>query len=123
MQVDIVPSGTLNLEMMRDLGELSDELQEAGLAANRAGATLPGTKDGGLTVAIALAGLAFSSISSLISVLSYWSSRKPSYTLTLEAGSKQLTISQLDKAGVQSALRELESIDSSSQVLIRVARA
>lgn len=67
--------------------------------------------------------MAFSAISSLLSVLSYWNSRKPSYTLSLEAGAKQLTISQLDKAGVQAALRELQSVDGATQLLVRVARA
>lgn len=119
MRVDIVPSGSINVEMMSDLGDLCEKLCEAGLDARAARAALPGVKDGGLTVAIAVSGVVLSAISSLVSALSYWSSQKPRYTITMTAGSSTLTISQLDKAGVQGALQQLRA-EQANDVIVRI---
>jgi len=123
MQVDIVPSGSVSLEMMRDLGELQEALGESGIDATGAKAAIAGVKDGGLMVALSVAGLAVSSISSLISALSYWSSKKPAYTLTVEAGPRKLTVSQLGQKGIQAVLKELEPHTASDKLLVRVARS
>ncbi|HET9954743.1 MAG TPA: hypothetical protein VFQ61_09565 [Polyangiaceae bacterium] len=122
MQVDIVPSGVVSLEMMRDLGELQEELTEAGLDARGSHASIPGVKDGGLTIAIGIAGVVLSAVSSLVSVLTYWSSRKPSYSVKVEAGSGTLTISDLDPSSVQDVLKRLKEVDPKSGLLVRVTR-
>jgi hypothetical protein len=122
MQIDIVPSGPVNVEMMADLGELCEQLQAAGLDARGSDASLPGVKDGCLTIAIALSGLAVSSISSLVSVLSYWSSKKPRYSITAELGRSTLTLSQLDAAGVQTALKQLRGVEPSNSLVLRVVQ-
>jgi len=120
MNVDVVPSGSVGLEMMRDLGELCEQLQVAGLDARGARAAVPGVKDGGLTVAIAVSGVVFSAISTLVSVLSYWSSNKPKYTLTVTAGGTTLELAQLDKAGVQQAMQQLRDAQAASGITVRV---
>ena len=120
MNVDVVPSGSVGLEMMRDLGELYEQMQGAGLDADAARAAVPGVKDGGLTVAIAVSGVVLSAISTLVSVLSYWSSNKPKYTLTVTAGGTTLELAQLDKAGVQQAIQQLRSAEAAQGMTVRV---
>jgi len=117
MNVDVVPSGSIGLEMMRDLEELREQLQVAGLDAQGARAALPGVKDGGLTVAIAISGVVLSGISTLVSVLTYWSSNKAKYTLTLSAGGTTLEMAQLDKAGIQAAMQQLRSAEASGMTI------
>lgn len=120
MTLDIVPAGPVDLEMMYDLGELGGQLEAAELPAQRATATVPGAKDSGLTVAISLAGLAVSAMSSVLSVLTYWSSQRPRYSLTIQAGPKTLQVSGLDRAGIQALLRDLKEEPDGSGFVIRV---
>ena len=121
MHVDIVPTGSVNLQMMHDLDELREQLRADGLDATGSRAALPGVKDGGLTIAIAIGGLVASSVSSLISALSYWSSQKPSYTLTVQAGTRTLQISQLDRKGARAALEQLSDAKQADNMVVRVS--
>lgn len=120
MQVAIVPSGTASLVMMKDLGQLGDELIGGGLDVRAARASIPGVKDGGLTVALEIAGLALSGISTLLSVLSYWGEQKPQYEVTAKVGNLSLKVSGLDGAGLKKAVEELQAVDKSGTVVVTV---
>lgn len=120
MEIDIVPSGGVDLEMMRDLGDLCDSLKAVDVPVRPSLAQVPGVKDSGLTIAIQAAGVAISALSALVSALAYWSSRKPRYTLTVQRGSLTLEASQLDKAGVQTLLEQLRKTGDEGSLLVRV---
>lgn len=119
--LDIVPAGPVDIELMHDLGQLTEELAAADLTVNRATAQVPGVKDGGLTVAISLAGLVVSSVSTAVSILTYWSSRKPRYTVTIEAGQATLQASALNKADVQALLSSLREEPNATGGVVRVS--
>lgn len=121
MQVAIVPSGTASLVMMKDLGQLGDELMGSGLDMRATRASIPGVKDGGLTVAIEIAGLALSGISTLLSVLSYWAEQKPQYEVTAKVGELSLKVSGLDGPGLKQAVQQLQTVDKSGTVVVTVA--
>jgi hypothetical protein len=121
MNLEILPGGLVDLEMMRDLGELCSDLQEADIQARGASAVLPGVKDGGLTVGIAAAGLLLSSISSAVSVLTYWNSRKPRYTLTIEHGNQTVQIANMNQDGVKALVESMDASAESRALLVRVA--
>ena len=120
MNLDILPNGQVDLEMMRDLGELCDRLIEAGVPARRSTVALSGIKDAGLTVAIAIGGLAVSALSSAVSVLTYWSSHKPRYIVTVQAGRVTLQASGLDPEGVRALLREVREEEDAESAVVRV---
>ena len=122
MAVDIVPDDTADVAMMRDLSELADDLQAADLSVETRTADVKGVKDGGLTVAIALASLTLSAISTLVTVLSYWTSRKPDYSVTLESRGATFQLSGLDKNGVRDVVAKLKAGEDAGDIAVRVAR-
>jgi hypothetical protein len=122
MAVDIVPGDTADVAMMRDLSELADDLQAADLSVETRTADVKGVKDGGLTVAIALASLTLSAISTLVTVLSYWTSRKPDYSVTLKSRGATFQLSGLDKNGVRDVVAKLKAGEDAGDIAVRVAR-
>lgn len=117
--LDILPSARLDLEFMRDMSELCHELRSAGIRATAVEARLPGVKDEGLTVAINAASLLLSAVGTVISVLTYWNSRKPKYTLTLQARSTTRQISQPDQAAVKAIVEQLLQ-DAPTEIIVRI---
>ena len=125
MTVDIVSGDTADVAMMRDLSELADDLQAADLSVETRtadAADVKGVKDGGLTVAIALASLTLSAISTLVTVLSHWTSRKPDYSVTLESRGATFQLSGLDKNGVRDVVGKLKAGEDPADIAVRVAR-
>ena len=122
MDVRIHPSGTVDLELMRDLSELSADIAESDIATEDTHAVLPGVKDGGLTVGIAAAGLAFSAVTSIVSVLTYWLSKKPKYTVTIEAAGRTCEVTELTRKSAMEFLRELKDASELGSVHVKVQK-
>jgi hypothetical protein len=77
-----------------------------------------GVKDGGLVIALTIAGLAISTISTLFTALSYWQTRQQSkqvkYSVAFIVGNKIVQIENLTPEQVQS---EIEKLQVSEQVI------
>jgi hypothetical protein len=77
-----------------------------------------GVKDGGLVIALTIAGLALSTISTLFTALSYWQTRQQSkqvkYSVAFIIGNKIVQIENLTPEQVQS---EIEKLQVSEQVI------
>lgn len=83
-----------------------------------------GVKDGGLVIALTIAGLAISTISTLFTALSYWQTRQQSkkvkYSVAFIIGDKIFQVENLTPEQVQS---EIEKLQVSDQVIdIHVTR-
>jgi hypothetical protein len=67
-----------------------------------------GVKDGGLVIALTIAGLAFSAVSTLITVISYWEtkqqSKKLKYSIAILIGNKIFKIENLQPEQIQAEL-------------------
>ncbi len=81
-------------------------------------APLQGEKDGGLTVALSIVGLAVSGVATLISVLSYWNSTRPNYSLTVNQGDVSTSVGNLSAKELQKTVEALTANDDSLLVTI-----
>ncbi len=73
-----------------------------------------GIKDGGLAIGIAIASLALSGISTLITALVFWQSQHPRYSISFRSESVGFTFRGLSKPrskALLDKLRELPNID------------
>lgn len=120
LAIEIAPSCVPDLEMMRDLGALDQALREADVNTAATHATLPGVKNLDLTTVIAVSSLALSAVSTLVTVLSYWSSQRPKYTVTLKSNAAIHTLAGLDKHGIANVIRELETEENPGEISVRV---
>ena len=80
-----------------------------------------GVKDGGLTIGLAIASLGLSAIGTLISVLSYWRSQQPKYSITVTRGDAQFVIDNMNQKQLQSVISQLEVKHSSASISVLVS--
>ncbi len=73
----------------------------------------PGVRDGGLAIGIAIASLTLAAIQTLISVLQYWESKQPKYSLSMtfrsSAHQETLLIESLSAQEIQEVISQLQS--------------
>lgn len=104
------------------LDELAEDLFRSDIGHEvEKSATRHGRKDGGLSLAIAIGGLAISAIGTLISVLSHWQKMRPSYRLTVTRGSVSITIENPtleQRRTAASLLQQVEDEDTDIAVQI-----
>jgi hypothetical protein len=80
-------------------------------------------KDGGLTIGIALASLALSAVGTFISVLAYWQSQKPKYSVSMIIGSQTYTIENISPQQIQNlqtTVAQLQSNSTQSNILVNI---
>lgn len=122
MELSITTAGKDDIELLRQLNSLADELDAAGLDAERSKTTVQGAKDGGLTLGIALAGLALSAIGTAIQVLDHWAKKHPDVSVTLKTQQADINISGLDKQGVRALVNGLKDDLPTGALLAEVTR-
>jgi len=81
----------------------------------------PSVKDGGLTIALTIANLAITAVGTLISVLSYWRSRNPKYSITLKRDRYTCTIDNLEPQKIEEVIAHLERQDDSTDIEVQIA--
>ena len=81
-----------------------------------------GIKSGGLTIGIEITGFIFSGISTLISILLYWKSQNPKYSVTLKRGDYTLKFENLKKKEFIDVVKKIESQRSKSNIEIIVTK-
>lgn len=101
---------------LNNLAELIE--QEADIAVQLEKASpKEGDKDGGLTIALSIAGLALSAVATFISVLSYWKSQQPNYSVSIECGNTTIKLNKISSDELQAVIKKLEEQNRSSSVL------
>ncbi len=122
IQVTIVPTGTTDDELLRALGELNEQRVEEALSPQATEFQAAGVKSG-LTLAISIAGLALTSVSTLVSVLAYWRAGKERMSVTLKRGD---VVYKLDNASPARLLEIAEAVETepapSSALVVEVSR-
>lgn len=81
----------------RALDDLARLARQSGLSVEEVRETaIPGQKDFGLTVGLAITGLAVNAIGILISALAFWRDRHPLFSAAVTAGDLVLTVETVD---------------------------
>ena len=121
MKVQISLTGNVDAVDAAALDEVATSLGSERIDINVTKLRVPGVKDGGLTIGIALAGLALTGIGTLVSVLSYWKSSKPQYVVKINAGDTTYTVKSTDPKDILSLSNALQ--DESSLINVEICRA
>ncbi|MDB9429747.1 MAG: hypothetical protein ACK4XH_05630 [Microcystis sp.] len=85
--------------------------------------SLSKVKDGGLTIGIAIASLALSAVGTFISVLAYWQSQKPRYSVSMTIGTQTYTIENISPQqieNIQTTIAQLQSSSTQSNILVNI---
>ena len=97
--IEIVFRGTVDLTASHDIKEMRSSLVEADLQVDLVEMRVPGVKDA-VAIGLAIAGLAVSSIGTLISAVSLWQAQRPQYKVTIRRGDVQFEIGNLSREEV-----------------------
>ena len=121
MDVDIILRGTLDNTASDDLRELQGYTDDADIASQQVTIDAPHVKEP-ITIGLAIASLAVSSISALISAVSLWNSQHPKYAVTVHAGDNSYQISNLGKADLAAIVERLRKLPEGQAVIMRITR-
>lgn len=121
IDVEIVPRGDVDSGQLADLSRLASDLVEAGLHINSSRARLPGSK-ADLTLAISIAGLALSGISTLIGALSFWRSAQPHYSVTVKHGNATYQVNNLDRDQLLEISERIAQANTGGALVVGVQR-
>lgn len=108
-----------------ELNSLVDLIQnEADLAVTREEEPAPaGSKDPLILTAIAIAGLALTGVTTVVSVLQYWQSQQSKYSITIKRGNASFQASGIKPKQLDAALAQLDSAASNSTVEVMIIDA
>lgn len=81
-----------------------------------------GTKVVELAEALTIVGLAVNAVRSLMSVLTYWKSRNPTYSISVTRGEVTVTVEGGTKEDVLDWIRKLSAVKESAKFDITIAR-
>lgn len=113
--------GSVDEEDSYALDELAEALAQDGLTNQlEKSPTRRGRKDGGLTIAIALAGLALSAVGTLVSVLSYWKSTRPKYNVSISRGEVTIAIENSTPKQVQETIAKLTKSQAQTNTIVQI---
>jgi hypothetical protein len=121
VDIEIVPRGAADLALLTDLNGLAEDLAEAELRPVTARARLPGAK-ADLALAISIAGLALSTVSTVISVLSFWQSKQAQYSVTIKQGDVTYQVSNLGRDEVREIGERIAKAEAGGAVVVGVER-
>lgn len=121
VDVEIVPRGDADPALLADLSRLLSDLVEAGLRTNSSRARLPGSK-ADLTLAISIVGLALSSVSTLISALSFWRVAHPHYSVTIKQAGATYQVNNVDRNQVREIAERISKANPGGALVVGVRR-
>ena len=123
MNVRIEFGGTVDDEASFALEELADELRKADIAVEPERAEpMTGVRDGGLTIGLAIAGLAVSTLGTLVGVISYWRSTRPGYSVSITRGDTTVTVENLSESQIRDVIVRLQQEQLPEAILVRIGR-
>lgn len=104
------------------LNQLCDSLRQSDIFADpQIGAPPVGVKDGGLTLGLTLAGLALSSVSTLVSALSFWASKR-AYSITFQTGEISFSGNNLNAKEALAIAEAIRNNAVASDIKVLVSR-
>ncbi|XOF34481.1 MAG: hypothetical protein ACL93V_04080 [Candidatus Electrothrix sp. YB6] len=74
-----------------------------------------------LTIALSIAGLALSAVATLVSVLSYWKSQQPNYSVSIKCGNTTIQLNNVSSDELQAVIKKLEEQNHSSDLTVLLA--
>lgn len=120
--VAIIFAKTPNVEDSLALGELQDSLEGTDIPVKRQfDSTRPGVKDGGLTVGLAITGLALTAMGNLVSAISLWGSKK-NYSVTFKSGDTTFGANNLTAKEALAVAGALEDRATASDIQVLISR-
>jgi len=122
MDIDIHFRGILRTEDSGELDVLADSIAAISPSLERSRMLVPGVKDGGLTIGLAIAGLTLSALSTLVSALAYWRSTRPQYSMTIRDGEAEYSFNNLSKEDILTLSKKLEVHGPKGSLLVRIFR-
>lgn len=124
METRIKFEGDVTQEDSYNLGELANLIQQdCDLPVKLKKADSEGgVKDGGLIIGLTVIGLVLSAIGTLVSVLSYWKSQQPKYSLTISYGGKTLSIENMSSEQIKNEFTKLQAESTNSQIEIKISK-
>lgn len=78
--------------------------------------------DGGLSIALSVAGLAISALGTFLSVLSYWKMKWPKYKITFRQDDISMAIENFSASQQISLITDLTKQESSADIKITISR-
>jgi hypothetical protein len=120
MEISIAFEEAPEIETSLALNELRDFLQNSDINAEPTLGKAPeGTKDGGLTLGLAIAGLALAAIGNLIAAITLWGSKR-NYSIVLKCGDSTISANNLsasESVTIADSLKD-KALASDIQVLV-----
>lgn len=120
MRIDIILDGSFDSVAASDVNKLNDHLRRADVPSSLTVISVPAVKDP-LTVGIALTGIAVSTIGAVIGALSLWHARQPKYSITVQRGEMNFSISNLGKDEAEAIRAKLAAAGPDVPMLIRLS--
>ena len=106
------------------LDELAEDLFRSDIGHEvEKSATRHGRKDGGLSLAIAIGGLAISAIGTLISALTFWQKSRPAYKLNITRGPVTFAIENPTPEQIRTVTSRLQDVeDEDAEIAVQIQR-
>ena len=119
-KVSIAFQNEPSLQESFDLNDLQDGLSDSQIMSERVIKPSPsGVKDGGITLALAIAGLALSAVGTFVSAIALWGSKR-NYSISFKCGDTSFSANNLsakEAATIAQALKD-KAVAADIQVLV-----
>lgn len=126
MDIRIKFQGDINQVISNDLIDLAELITEdCGVSVTQEKKKPePGVKDSGLTIGLAIAGLALTGVQTAINAAQYWKSERPTYLLSISSGSQTYTLDNANKEEVDRILKIISSLpnDITQNIEIKISK-
>ncbi|NET55587.1 MAG: hypothetical protein F6K47_05275 [Symploca sp. SIO2E6] len=122
MNISITFKGETNQETSSELITLADLIsEECGVSVGQEKQKPdPGVKDSGLTISLAIAGLALTAAQTAISAAQYWQSKRPQYVLSIYSEAGVYTLDNANREEVDRIIKIISSLPESNTQNIEI---
>jgi hypothetical protein len=123
MNLRVILEGEVSPHDAAELAELAAEMRLAGISvAEVKSPSQPGTKDGGLVIALAAGGLTVALVRTGIAIVAYWQSSRPKFSLSLTQDGVGVTVGNLSAKQLEELSPKLELDPHAKELIVKVSR-
>lgn len=124
MNVDIEFKGNVADEDSYELQKLAEDISDEFTVAvtKKHASPRTGVRDDGLIIGIAIANLTVAAIAALFTILSYWNSTRPTYTVYLSNGENEITFGNLSQKGMQELVKKFEASATRRNIRVWISK-
>jgi hypothetical protein len=126
MQFQIKFDGNINPEISEDLKELEQLMKDDYGIVSIPEKQKPqiGVKDSGLTIGLAIAGLALTGIQTVIAAIQYWQSQRPKYTLSIICRDEIYILNNANKEDIDKIMKAIHYLPNSitEEIEIKISK-